>query len=200
MKAHWSLAIIWLFSGTLLASSALPATNSDLFGSWSEPCSVLEGGKGSLRISYSFTGTEFFSDNLFINGSVYYDEHCRHIAISHIFYGRYRAGGRYGDGFEIDLNFDRRFVTGYHADDIRAMNQIGYCGYSDWRFGISKLVALKACDRSFAGKTIERIIDSVGTIYDIRTSKGSSYLVFGKYDDKGGRPTRLDLSRKFFRQ
>lgn len=200
MKAIWSLAITWLFSGTLLASAGQSLPASNLFGSWSERCSVLEGGKGSIRISYSFTGNEFFSDNLFINGSVYYDDNCRHIAISHIFYGRYRAGGRYGDGFEIDLNFDRRFVTGYHDDDIHAMNQIGYCGFSDWRFGISKLVALKSCDRSFAGKAFDAIVDSIGTIYDIRTSKGSSYLVFGKHDDKGGRPTRLDLSRKFFRQ
>lgn len=200
MKSHWFLAITWLFSGTLVASADNALPTSNLFGSWSENCSVLDGGKGSIRLSYSFTGNEFFSDNLFINGSVYYDDHCRHIAISHIFYGRYRAGGRYGDGFEIDLNFDRRFITGYHDDDIRAMNQIGYCGRSDWRFGISKLVALKSCDRSFTGKMIESIIDSIGTIYDIRTSKGSSYLVFGKYDDKGGRPTRLDLSRKFFRR
>lgn len=200
MKVLWTLSAALLFSGTLLASGAEGSDSSRIFGSWSEPCSVLENGKGSIGITYSFTGNDFFSDNLIINGNVYSDTGCRHIALSHIFYGQYRTGGRYGDGFSIDLAYDRRFVSGYHIDDVHAMNQLGYCGHSDWRFGISKLVSLSACDRAWAGKIMEKAASSISTIYDVRTSKGYSYVVFGKSSKDGSRPTRLDLSRKFIKQ
>lgn len=203
MTNLWVTSLAFWLSASLFASgysaNSMSAPDSNIRGSWSENCSVLEGGGGSIGLSYSFTGTDIFADNLFINGNVYSDTNCQHIALSHIFYGRYQAGGRYGDGFELDFSFDRRFVTGFHPDDIRAMNEINYCGYSDWRFGISKLVAIKSCDNGFAPKRLAAMMTKINTIFDIRTSKGYTYLVFGQNTSDGSRPTRLDLSRKYIR-
>lgn len=205
MKRLWtSLASILLtlsLQGVSFAGSSFAETKSNLFGSWAEPCSVLDDGRGSISISYTFTNNDFFSDNFFISGNVFSDSNCRHIALSHIFYGQYRAGGRYGDGFRIDIDYDRRFVTGFHPDDISAMNQINYCGFGEWRFGISRLVSIKSCDKAFAPKLLAKMKENFGTIYDIRTtSKGYTYLVFGQGTEDGSRPTRLDLSRKFIKQ